>query len=124
MKPKRIFVAGPYTSGDVAQNVRNAVLAANLLTQVGYIPYVPHLTHFWHLLCPHPIGFWYHLHLDWLEACDCLLRLPGESIGADREVERALELGIPVYLKIHDLPYLLLGPIPVGDDSNTPEAGP
>ncbi|GAG05287.1 unnamed protein product, partial [marine sediment metagenome] len=34
----------------------------------------------------------------WLEVCDCVLRLPGESAGADLEVERAKELGIPVYL--------------------------
>ena len=33
----------------------------------------------------------------WLECSDIVLRLPGESPGADREVAYALELGKPVY---------------------------
>lgn len=116
MKPSRIYIAGPYTKGDVAQNVRNAIIIADRLAQVGYVPFIPHLSHFWHLLCPHDWEFWLDQDLDWLEVCDCLLRLPGESVGADREVERAFELGIPVYLEIHDLPYLLLGPVPINKE--------
>jgi hypothetical protein len=46
----RIYVAGPYTKGDVAVNVRNAFEAANRLADVGFAPFVPHATHFWHML--------------------------------------------------------------------------
>lgn len=103
MKSRLVYIAGPYTKGDVAQNVRNAILAADRLAKAGYVPFIPHLTHFWHLLCPHEWEFWLEQDLHWLEACDCVLRLPGESIGADREVEHAQELGIPVYLSIGQL---------------------
>jgi hypothetical protein len=34
---------------------------------------------------------------DWLRACDVLLRLPGESSGADREAALAREFGIAVF---------------------------
>jgi len=97
MRSKRIYIAGPYTKGDVVVNVRAAILAGNKLAQVGYMPFIPHLNHFWHLLCPRFVEFWYQYDLAWLELCDCLLRLPGESVGADLEVERAKELGILIY---------------------------
>jgi hypothetical protein len=41
---------------------------------------------------------------EWLKCCDAVLRLPGESTGADREVALAKELGIPVYYSIADIP--------------------
>ena len=40
---------------------------------------------------------WLEYDMEWLTACDALVRLPGESKGADREVARAKELGIEVY---------------------------
>jgi len=100
---KKVYVAGPYTKGDVAKNVRNAVLAADELAVMGYVPFIPHLTHFWHLLCPRDWEFWLKQDLHWLEVCDCVLRLPGESVGAALEVYRAIELGIPVYHSIEAL---------------------
>ncbi len=48
MKAK-IYVAGPYTKGDVAVNVRSAFEAANKLADFGFAPFVPHGTHFWHI---------------------------------------------------------------------------
>ena len=93
----RVYVAGPYSRGDVAENVRLAVLVADDLLDAGHAPYVPHLTHFWHLLKPREYEDWLRLDLLWLEQCEAVLRLPGESPGADREVARARELGLPVY---------------------------
>lgn len=100
---KRVYVAGPYTKGDVAMNVRVAIEAGDRLAKAGYVPFIPHLTHFWHLLYPHEWKFWCEQDLHWLEICDCVLRLPGESVGAALEVYRACELGIPVYLSIEAL---------------------
>ena len=40
----RIYVAGPYTNGEVAINVRNAYEAANQLAELGFAPFVPHAT--------------------------------------------------------------------------------
>lgn len=102
----RIYIAGPYTSGDTAVNVRKAIEAADVLMRRGFAPYVPHLTHFWHLLFPHAIEDWYALDLEWLEHCHAVLRLPGDSPGADAEVARATELKIPVYFGMENFPKL------------------
>ena len=99
----RIYVAGPYTKGDVAINVRNAIEAGNTLVDVGFAPYIPHLTHFWHLVCPRPYEEWLDLDNQFLPCCDAVLRLEGESSGADKEVELAKSLGIPVFYNNLDL---------------------
>lgn len=99
----RIYVAGPYTKGDVAVNVRNAYEAANRLANMGFAPFVPHATHFWHMLFPRPYQFWLDLDNEFLPCCAALLRLPGESSGADKEVELAKKLKIPVFKNIEDL---------------------
>lgn len=93
----RVYVAGPYTNGDVALNVRAAIEAADRILKAGHAPYVPHLMHFWHLVCPGPYEQWIQFDLEWLPVCDALVRLPGESSGADGEVRLAESLGIPVY---------------------------
>jgi hypothetical protein len=80
---KFVYVASPYTKGDVAVNVRNNIEAADRLAVAGFAPFVPLLTHFWHLLFPHPYEFWCKQDMDWLERCDAIVRLPGESSGAD-----------------------------------------
>ena len=91
-----IYVAGPYTNGDVALNVRKAIDAGNVLRSMGHTPFVPHLTHFWHMIHPHDIQYWYDYDMEWLKKCDALFRLPGESKGADAEEDLARELGLPV----------------------------
>lgn len=93
----RVYIAGPYTSGDVAVNVRAAYEAANRLADAGFAPYVPHATHFWHMLFPRPYNFWLELDSKFLPVCEAVLRLPGASNGADGEVKQAEELGIPVF---------------------------
>jgi hypothetical protein len=99
----RIYVAGPYTKGDVAVNVRNAYEAANRLADLGFAPFVPHATHFWHILFPRPYEFWLELDHQFLPCCQAVLRLPGESAGADKEVQLAGALGIPIFIEIDSL---------------------
>lgn len=99
----RIYVAGPYTNGDIAVNVRNAFEAANRLADLGFAPFVPHATHFWHMLFPRPYKFWLELDNQFLPCCAAVLRLPGQSSGADGEVELAMHLGIPVFQDIGKL---------------------
>jgi hypothetical protein len=100
---KYVYIAGPYTHDDPVVNTANVIHAADKLASCGYYPYVPHLTLFWHLIHPHDIKFWYALDLAWLKKCDCLLRLPGESSGADNEVTIALLRKIKVYWSIEEL---------------------
>ncbi len=98
----RVYVAGPYTKGDVAANVRAAVNAAQELLDAGHIPFVPHLSHFWHLVHPNPYERWITFDLAWLEVCDALVRLPGESAGADQEERHAAKWGLPVYQGVEE----------------------
>lgn len=99
----RIYVAGPYTKGDVAANTSNAIRAGNQLADLGYAPFVPHLTHFWHIQHQRPYQFWCDLDNEFLPFCDGLVRLPGESSGSDAEVALANRLAIPVFHSIEEL---------------------
>lgn len=100
---KTVYIASPYTKGDVALNVRKSLEYADRLLEVGFIPYAPLLTHFWHLISPKPVDEWYRIDNEWVVRCDCLLRLQGESSGADKEVELAKSYGIPVFYSISEL---------------------
>jgi hypothetical protein len=96
----KVYIAGPYTKGDVAINVRTAIAVANELADLGFAPYVPHFTHFWHMLYPRPYDFWLNLDNEFLPDCDAVLRIAGESNGADKEVALAKKLGLPVFHSI------------------------
>ncbi|WP_447983799.1 DUF7768 domain-containing protein [Nitrospira sp. Nam74] len=100
---KRIYVAGPYTHGDVAVNVRTAIIAGLELIGLGYAPYVPHLMHFVHMMLPQPYETWMAVDLAWVRQCDAMLRLSGTSSGADREEALARQIGIPVYSSVKDI---------------------
>lgn len=100
----RIYIAGPYTKGDVVQNVRAAIEAGDKVAAMGHIPFIPHLSHFWHMLFPHEYTFWLKQDLEWLKVCDAILRLPGDSNGADREVEEAINLKLRLFFSIENIP--------------------
>ena len=98
----RIYIAGPITLGDTQGNVQRAVAMGSLLLALGYAPFIPHLSHYmdpdatW-IKNPHRYEQWLALDRSFIAVCDALLRLPGESRGADREVAWAVEIGIPVF---------------------------
>lgn len=102
----KVYVAGPYSQGDVAQNVRTAIAAADALAARQFCPYLPHLTHFWRLVSPKPYDWWLQYDAMWLLDCRAVLRLSGASNGADQEVKLAEEAGIPVVSSIDDLEVL------------------
>lgn len=96
----RIFVSGPYTQGDPVVNTRNAILCGEEILKLGHSPYIPHLTHLWHFLCPGPLEQWYKHDLEWLVLCDGVIRLPGHSLGADKECLVATQVDIPIFYGI------------------------
>ena len=98
-----IYISGPYSLGDVAENVRNACLAGNQILAKGHIPFVPHLTHLWHLITPKAQQEWLDIDLALIPRMDALLRLQGESKGADDEVALAKSLGIRVYYSLQEI---------------------
>jgi hypothetical protein len=100
---KRIFISGPYTLGDVAQNVKRSMDMANALIELGYAPFCPHLTHFLHINNFQPYEKWLEIDSSFLEVCHAVIRMSGESKGSDKEVALAKKLGIPVFYSLEDL---------------------
>ncbi len=98
MKQKiKIYIAGPISKGDYMLNIRRAVEVAHVLREAGFLPYVPHLAAMWHILFPREYEDWMEQDFAWIESCGSLFRVSGESSGADREVEHAQKLGMPVF---------------------------
>lgn len=102
-KKQKIYIASPYTIGDQALNVREQILTGHKLMKLGFCPYIPELHHFVHLLCPLEYDEIMDLDLQWLDSCDCVFRLPGESKGADIEVKYALDNNKKVFYSMIEL---------------------
>jgi len=98
----RVYIAGPYTRGDRSDNVRHAMRAAIQLLDAGHEPFCPHLSHFLDLMEPRPWEEWMRLDMAWLPFADAIIRLQGDSAGADEEVRLAAELGIVVHSSVVD----------------------
>ena len=94
----RVYISGPIAIGSTVENVRAAVFAGNKIQQSGHTPFIPHLNVFWQFMCGEkPHAEWLRMDLEWVEQCQAVIRLPGESVGADLEVARAQLKGIPVF---------------------------
>jgi hypothetical protein len=104
----KVYIAGPYTTGDVSANVAHALEVYHQLLDRGHTPYCPHLSHFAHLLRQRPYEDWMRLDLAWLKECDVLLRLPGESPGAEVEEDAAFSI-MPVVYSLDQLDSLAGG---------------
>lgn len=94
--PLVIYISSPYTVGDVGANVSRQIEAAHRIMDMGHAPIVPLLSHFLHIHRQRPYEDWMQADLATVRACDIVLRLPGESKGADREVEQAKRYNIQV----------------------------
>ena len=99
----KVYIASPYTLGDVAVNVKRQIDMVDILMDKGFVPFAPLYSHFQHMAHPRPSQDWIDIDLEWVRVCDCLLRLDGESIGADGEVELATQIGIPVFFSVEEL---------------------
>ncbi len=119
MDRKRIYIAGPVGKGDLAHNVNQATEAFVKLAKLGFAPFCPH----WGVYakpCVPILGCiectgtitgnddmshedWMGIDLAWVKVSDGVLRLPGESIGADMETKCALENEISVFHSVEDL---------------------
>jgi hypothetical protein len=113
--PLLILIAGPYRSGTggdpdaIARNLARLEEASAPLYRLGHVPM---------------IGEWvalptlrtltaqeaatgdvmYETAARLLQHCDAVLRLPGDSAGADQDVRIARERGLPVYFSIDEVP--------------------
>lgn len=101
MRPK-IYIAGPYSS-DPYKGIVTAVKVAEELFNAGFTPFVPHLCHLWGILYKHSPEEWLSYGKEWLWLCDALVRIDGDSEGADVEVHQATEIGIPVFRTVEEV---------------------
>jgi hypothetical protein len=113
-----ILIAGPYRSGTgddpdkMAANLARLEEAAWPIFKAGHVPMIGE----WVALPvlrsagqPSPTGplgeaVMYPTAQRLLEHCDAVLRLPGESSGADQDVAIAQERGLPVYYEPDEIP--------------------
>jgi len=117
-RPLLILICGPYTSGTggdaakIAGNRRRLESYALPIYQRGHLPMIGE----W-LALPiiHAAGgtdpsdqvfktYQYPVAHRLLERCDAVLRVLGESRGADLDVQRAEELGLSIYHHIDEIP--------------------
>jgi hypothetical protein len=97
MRLATVFISGPYTVPDPEENVSQAMASFVRLRDAGYTPICPHLAHFVDKTHPRAYGYWLDYDFDLLALCGVLLRMPGLSPGAEREIQEAKRLHIPVW---------------------------
>jgi hypothetical protein len=119
-KPLLILIAGPYRSGTgnnpklIDKNLERLESYSLPIYKAGHIPLIGE----WVAL---PIvrqagsrslgdaiseQFLYPVADRLLQRCDAVLRIEGESKGADEDVRLASERGLPVYFRVEDIPIL------------------
>ncbi|OQB10008.1 MAG: hypothetical protein BWY21_00572 [Parcubacteria group bacterium ADurb.Bin216] len=93
-----VYVSGPYSS-DPDNCTKRAIEVANTILSKGGVPYIPHLTQLWHLHTPKMWEFWivYDCYILNKIKPKYLVRIPGESKGADIEVRIHKSTGGIVY---------------------------
>jgi hypothetical protein len=120
LDPLIILIAGPYRSGTnddplkMSANLRKLENFALPIYRTGHIPMIGE----WVAL---PIlrsagskqvdsvvheEFLYPVAARLLTRCDAVLRIPGESKGADQDVRIARERGLPVFHSVEEIPVL------------------
>lgn len=100
----RVYIAGPMSKGLWENNTRQAVDAAAILLKNDFEPFIPHLYTLVSLVHG-DIHYerWMAMDFAYIRVCDAVLRLSGESAGADREVTYAGTRNIPVFTNLADL---------------------
>jgi hypothetical protein len=116
--PQLILIAGPYRSGTgddpnlMAKNLQRLEEAAWPIFQAGHIPMIGEWVALPVLqsagaagpLDPLAEQVMYPTAERLLAHCDAVLRLPGESTGADQDVAIARQRGLPVYHRLQEIP--------------------
>jgi hypothetical protein len=97
MFKKLVYIASPYSKGDNFVNTQLQIKTANKLLDYGFIPISPLMNSVWYnMQKERPWDIWMQIDYELILKCDYLLRLEGESKGADLEVEFAKKNNIPV----------------------------
>lgn len=117
-KPLLVLVAGPYrsgTNGDPLRIKRNLQRLESFALGVYKAGHIPLIGEWVALPLSEQAGsaevgdaiseqYLYPVAGRLLERCDAVLRIDGESKGADEDVRIARERGLPVYFRLQDVP--------------------
>jgi hypothetical protein len=117
-RPLLILIAGPYRSGTgddpalLAANLRRLEEAAWPIFRAGHLPMIgewvalPVLRGAGASGVGDPLAekVLYPTAQRLLQHCDAVLRLPGDSTGADQDVAIARQLNLPVYHQLDEIP--------------------
>jgi hypothetical protein len=98
-----IYVAGPYSIGNIDYNVNRALKMCNELIDIGAAIFSPHLFHYLHLLRERSYEEWLSICFKWVGICDAFFRLDGYSSGADKEEAFAYDLGKPIFKDVKEV---------------------
>lgn len=102
-----VYIAGPLTKPDPIRTSRHAIAVHLELLELKIPSICPHLSTFAHFHTPKDYEQWLWLDFEHIKRCDLLLRLIGDSPGADREVVFARELGLPIIFTHHIEPAVI-----------------
>jgi len=117
-QPMIILIAGPYRSGTnddphlIARNLDRLESFASQVYNIGHIPMIgewvalPLMKQAGSARLGDAISaqYLYPVANRLLQRCDAVLRIPGDSNGADQDVRLAHEHGLPVYQEIGEIP--------------------
>lgn len=97
-----VYVAGPMTLGVRQDNLNAAMEAGSALLRLGWTPIMPQLSY--DFVDKYKFTWEQMLAADFCIILNCvaIIRLPGESKGADAEEEFTRSLGKPVYYSVLD----------------------
>ena len=104
----RVYIAGPMSNGGAGydlERINDAIRVHLRLINDGFVPHCPQLTMFCELMFPGTVSYteWMALDRNYIDDCDIVLRLPGESKGADNEVQYAQSRSKTVYYSLYEL---------------------
>jgi hypothetical protein len=117
-KPMMILIAGPYRSGTndnpelMARNLAHLESVSHEIFKAGHVPMIGEWVALpiWRRAGGKQVGDGLYEEIfhptagRLLQHCDAVLRLEGDSKGADNDVKIAKERGLPVYRRVEEIP--------------------
>jgi len=102
-RPTVIYLACPMRSGHWTTNVRNAAKVGKDLMRKGYSVINPAGSWLLDLVEETDFDDWIQCDFGLVQVCDCVLRIPGFSVGGDMEADFAVRHDIPLFTDMSDL---------------------
>lgn len=108
----RVYVAGSYNSDNVIgvlDNMRRGMRAATELLLAGFSPWVPWFDYHFQLMLRDDeslsIEDYYRYSMEWVDVSEAMyvVKLSENSRGTQAEIDRANEIGIPVFYDMAEL---------------------